>query len=47
MRVAALHYVLFEDGTGYTLTFTTLPDERSSRTDEFERSARSFRITGS
>jgi hypothetical protein len=46
MRVATLHYVLFEDGTGYTLTFTTLAEERSSRTDEFERSARSFELTG-
>ena len=30
--------------TGYTLTFTTLPDELSRRTAAFERSARSFTI---
>lgn len=47
VQVAVVQYVLFEGGTGYTLTFTTLPGERSSRTSEFERSARSFRVGGS
>jgi hypothetical protein len=47
VQVSVIQYVLFEGGTGYTLTYTTLPDERSSRTQEFERSARSFRVTGS
>lgn len=42
--LAVVHYVLFEGGQGYTMTFTTLPDELSSRADEFERSARSFTI---
>ena len=42
--VAVVQYVLFEGGTGYTLTFTTLPDELSRRTAAFERSARSFTI---
>jgi hypothetical protein len=40
--VAVLQYVLFEGGTGYTLTYTTLPDELARRTAAFERSARSF-----
>jgi hypothetical protein len=47
MRVSVIQYVLFEGGTGYTLTFTTLPTERSSRTPEFERSARSFQVDAS
>jgi len=42
--VAVEQYVLFEGGTGYTLTFTTLPDELARRVAAFERSARSFTI---
>jgi hypothetical protein len=43
--VTVLQYILFERGTGYTLTYTTLPDELARRTDAFESSARSFTIT--
>jgi hypothetical protein len=42
--VAVLQYVLFEGGKGYTLTYTALPDDFSSRTAALERSARSFTI---
>ena len=42
--LAAVQYVLFENGTGYTLTYTTLPGTLESRLAGFEESARSFRI---
>jgi hypothetical protein len=42
--VAVLQYVLFEGGTGYTLTYTALPDDLSERRADLERSARSFTI---
>jgi hypothetical protein len=42
--LGVVQYVLFEGGKGYTLTFTTLPDELSRRAAAFERSARSFTI---
>jgi hypothetical protein len=44
LPLGVVQYVLFEGGQGYTMTFTTLPDELSPRTEEFERSARSFTI---
>ncbi len=43
-RSRSLQYVLFENGTGYTLTYTTLAWPPSSTPAEFERSAQSFRI---
>jgi hypothetical protein len=42
--LAALQYVLFENGTGYTLTQTALASAAEQYTAEFERSAQSFRI---
>jgi hypothetical protein len=42
--LAVLQYVLLGKETGSTLTYTTLPEAFGSRLDEFERSARSFRI---
>jgi hypothetical protein len=45
--LAVLQYVLFANRTGYTLTYTTSADALESRLDEFERSARSFRVAGS
>ena len=42
--IAVVQYILFEGGKGYTLTFSTLPDELSRHTAAFERSARSFTI---
>jgi hypothetical protein len=42
--LAALQYVLFENGTGYTLTYTALASAAEQYTAEFERSAQSFRI---
>lgn len=42
--VAVVQYVLFENGTGYTLTYTTLASALESRLAEFEHSARSFRV---
>lgn len=45
LELLAIQYLLYEDSTGYTLTYTTLPPQRSAREPEFERSARSFRIT--
>ena len=43
-RVTVLHYVFFQDGVGYTLTYTTPAALFDDRRQEFERSARSFRI---
>jgi hypothetical protein len=42
--LAALEYVLFENGIGYTLTYTALASAAKRYTAEFERSAQSFRI---
>jgi hypothetical protein len=42
--LAVVQYAFFENGTGYTLTYTTLPSAVDSRVAEFEQSARSFRI---
>lgn len=42
--VATVQYILFEDGNGYVLTYSALPDRAAARTSEFERSARSFRL---
>jgi hypothetical protein len=41
-QIAILQYVLFENGTGYVLTYTTLPDRSSEYADTFDASARSF-----
>jgi hypothetical protein len=42
--LAALQYVLFENDVGYTLTYTALASAAERYTEEFERSAESFRI---
>jgi hypothetical protein len=42
--LAVLQYVLFENEVGYTLTYTSLAAAVASHRDEFERSARSFRL---
>lgn len=42
--VATVQYILFEDGNGYVLTYSTLPDRVASSAAEFESSARSFRL---
>jgi hypothetical protein len=42
--IAAFQYILFEDGNGYVLTYSTLPEELADRTAEFKQSARSFTI---
>lgn len=43
-EIATVQYVLFEDETGYVLTYTTLPRRLAERAEEFERSARSFEL---
>jgi hypothetical protein len=43
-RVSTLQYVLFVDGTGYILTYTTLPDRNAEYERDFTRSAESFRL---
>ena len=43
--LAALQYVLFENGVGYTLTYTALASAAESYSADFERSAQSFRIS--
>jgi hypothetical protein len=40
--VATVQYILFEDDTGYVLTYVTLPAGLAGRAEQFERSARSF-----
>jgi hypothetical protein len=40
--VATVQYILFENDTGYVLTYVTLPPGLAERTEQFERSARSF-----
>jgi hypothetical protein len=42
--LAVVHYVLVEEGVGYTLTYTTPAAGLEDRLAEFERSAGSFRI---
>jgi hypothetical protein len=42
--LAALQYVLLENGIGYTLTYTALASAAERHTADFERSAQSFRI---
>jgi hypothetical protein len=42
--LAALQYVLFENEIGYTLTYTAVASAAERYTEEFERSAQSFRI---
>jgi hypothetical protein len=39
-----IQYVLFEEGTGYVLTYSVLPDRADEYSTTFERSAQSFRI---
>jgi hypothetical protein len=41
-RLAMLQYLLFEDETGYVITYTTLPDRSAEYAETFETSARSF-----
>ena len=43
-RVSTLQYVLFLDGTGYILTYTTRPDRNAEYERDFARSAESFRL---
>ncbi|MGH3021787.1 MAG: hypothetical protein ACRDNR_16750 [Gaiellaceae bacterium] len=42
--VATVQYILFEDGNGYVLTYSTLPDRVAASAAEFESSARSFAL---
>jgi hypothetical protein len=42
--LAALQYILLENGTGYTFTYTTLASAAEQHAAEFQRSAESFRI---
>jgi hypothetical protein len=42
--LAALQYILFEDGVGYTLTYTALASAAEQYAADFERSIQSFRI---
>lgn len=42
--VATVQYILFEDGNGYVLTYSTLPDRVAASAAEFESSARSFEL---
>jgi hypothetical protein len=39
-----IQYVLFEEGTGYVLTYSVLPDRVDEYSATFERSAQSFQI---
>jgi hypothetical protein len=41
-RLAMLQYLLFENETGYVITYTTLPDRSAEYAETFETSARSF-----
>jgi hypothetical protein len=43
--VATVQYILFEDGNGYVLTYSTLPDRVAASAAEFESSARSFELS--
>jgi hypothetical protein len=43
-KIAILQYILFENGTGYVITYTTLPDRSSEYADTFETSARTFAL---
>jgi hypothetical protein len=43
-QIAILQHVLFENGTGYVLTYTTLPDRSSEYAETFDASARSFAL---
>jgi hypothetical protein len=43
-RIAILQYILFENGTGYVITYTTLPERSSEYADTFETSARTFAL---
>jgi hypothetical protein len=45
-RVPTLQHVLFVDGTGYILTYTTRPDRNAEYERDFTRSAESFRLLG-
>lgn len=41
-KVAIVQYILFEEGTGYVLTYSTLPERSAEYADTFETSAESF-----
>ena len=43
-KIAILQYILFENGTGYVITYTTLPDRSSEYAETFESSARTFAL---
>ena len=43
-NIAILQYILFENGTGYVITYTTLPDRSSEYAETFESSARTFAL---
>jgi hypothetical protein len=42
--VAIVQYLLFEEGTGYLLTYTTLPNRSSEYAETFDASARTFAL---
>ena len=43
-KIAILQYILFENGTGYVITYTTLPDRSSEYAETFESSAQTFAL---
>jgi hypothetical protein len=43
-KVAIVQYILFEEGTGYVLTYTTLPDRSAEYAETFEASANTFEL---
>ena len=42
--LAIVQYLLFENGTGYVITYTTLPDRSDEYAETFDASARTFAL---
>jgi hypothetical protein len=43
-QIAQLAYIVFEEGTGYVITYSTLPQFAEEYADTFESSAETFRL---
>jgi hypothetical protein len=43
-QIAQLAYIVFEEGTGYVITYSTLPQFAEEYADTFESSAQTFRL---
>jgi hypothetical protein len=43
-KIAQLAYIVFEEGTGYVITYSTLPQFAEEYADTFESSAQTFRL---